>query len=97
MRSRLFSAHGAPLAEISTEWRAVAAPLWCQLTCMLQPVTCLLTAPEGLVTGCSSRSEDNVPQLVCVQACEIADRLHLLPPIMDQCEYNLLKRDRVGH
>eukprot|EP00891_Asterochloris_glomerata_P009471 jgi/Astpho2/9471/Aster-01725 len=29
------------------------------------------------------------------EAAEIADRLHLLPPIMDQCEYNLLKRDRV--
>ena len=55
---------------------------------------CLLTAPEGLVIACCSRHKRQRLE-GCVQAAEIADRLHLLPPIMDQCEYNLLKRDRV--
>ena len=74
----------------------MAALVWCQFMCMLPPVVCLLAAPEGLVSACCfclrrQRLEE------CVQASEIADRLGLFPPIMDQCEYNLLKRDRVGH
>ena len=90
MRSRPVSAHAA------LHWPAVAAPLWCQFMCMQPPVLCLLTAPEGLVTACCFCHRRQYLE-ECVQASEIADRLGLFPPIMDQCEYNLLKRDRVGH
>lgn len=45
------------------------------------------------VVGCGGVIEWESNQII--EACQVADRLGLIKPVADQCEYNLCARDKV--